>query len=227
MTIVEATNQQLTLAGIETSAILLNRFAECFEEFRIKLQTLSLPCRDAGSCTRFGEKVYGCVLPLTDAAFNSLKKADWFVPRKTVIYGLGNAHEAWRFGHLSMNVLVQSRSLAAIHAAVDATQSLILRGIGQCGRVPIALPVVVKNNGRAVRGVTRNVGSGGMAVDLLRKTDLPRRVTLSFVLPGVAPLNRTASPRWYSGNLVGLHFDSPEKDVVLERWVQEYSGLGT
>jgi hypothetical protein len=215
--------QELTLAGIETSTTVLNRFVESFDEFSIRLQTLSLP----SSRPRSYKKIYACVLPLTDTAVSSLKKADWFVPRKTVIYGLGNSNDARRFGHLGMNVLVQSRSHAVVHAAVDATQSLILRGIGQCGRVPIVLPVVVKANGRVGRGITRNIGSGGMAVDLLRKTDLPLQIRLSFVLPGVGTLTRTGSPRWYSGNLVGLQFDPPLKDVVLEQWVREYSRLGT
>ena len=214
---------EIALAGIETSDTVLNRFVESFEEFSIKLQALSLPSSGSHACG----KIYACVLPLTDTAVSTLKKANWFVPRRTVIYGLGKGRDACRFGHVSMNVLVQSRSHAVVHAAVDATQSLILKGIGQCGRVPIVLPVVVKANGKAIRAITRNIGSGGMAIDMLRKTDLPHQIGLSFVLPGVGPLNRIASPRWYSGNLVGLQLDPPLKDPVLEQWVRKYSLLGT
>jgi hypothetical protein len=217
---VTTANQVLTLAGIETSATVLNRFIESFEEFNVKLQALSLPFGTFG-------KIYACVLPLTDTAVSALKKSNWFVPRRTVIYGLGNGSDAWQFGHLSMNVLVRSRSHAVVHAAVDATQSLILRGIGPCGRVPIVLPVVLAANGKAMRAITTNIGSGGMAIHLMRKADLPVQVRLRFILPGVGPLNRTASPRWYSGNLVGLQFDPPHKDVVLEQWVEKYSMLGT
>jgi hypothetical protein len=220
---VETATKRLTLAGIETSATLLSTFVESLEEFGIKLQTLSLPSLNAS----FLGRIYGCIMPLTDTAVSTLKKADWFVPRRTVIYGLGNANEACQFGHLGMNVLVHSRSHAAVRAAVDATQSLILRGIGQCGRVPIVLPVMIKANGRAIRAITRNIGSGGMAIELLRKTDLPLQTRLSFILPGVGPLNRAASPRWYSGNLVGLQFGPPVKEAVLEQWVRGYSRLGT
>jgi hypothetical protein len=219
---VETETQQFTLAGIEVSATLLEKFVESFDRFNLDAQTLRLPSRDISNCG----KIRGCVLLLTKTAVGTLKEAAWFAPRRTLIYGVGNSNEAWRFGHLGMNVLVQSKSDAGVRAAVDATQALICRGIGECARVPIALPVRVDALRKAMPGITRNIGSGGMAIELFRKTALPLRVALGFALPGSGSLILAASPRWYSGNLVGLQFEPTIWNTTVEQWVQQYARLG-
>jgi hypothetical protein len=213
---------QLTLASIDIAAGVLDKFVESFSAFNIDTQVIQLPSEDVNG---YG-KIQGCVLSLTEAAVSKLKKASWFTPRRTVIYGLGSANKACRFGDLGVNVLVKSRADAEIRAAVNATQSLIWRGMGKCARVPIALPVRIDALGKAIPGITTNVGSGGIAVQLLRQTGLPSPVTLSLILPGLGPLVRKASARWYSGNLVGFQLHPPVEDSVLVEWVQQYSRLG-
>jgi len=41
---------------------------------------------------------------------------------------------------LGINALLATSSDASIRMAVEATQSLLSRGVGECGRVPVANP---------------------------------------------------------------------------------------
>jgi PilZ domain len=215
-------NRQFTLAGFKVDPKLLLGFADSFERLNATILTVHL---------RAGQRddhrdINACVLPLAETAVAGLKKSAWFVPRRTVVYGIGGAKEATRFVELGINALLQTASDASIRAAVEATQPLLSRGVGACGRVPIATLVRIAAEGRTLTGITKNVGYGGMAVRLLRSADLPEEIGVHFVLPNAGSFSLTASPRWYSGSLVGLRFQPSAQEEALKRWVKDYSLLG-
>ena len=155
-----------------------------------------------------------------------LKRSPWFMPRRTVVYGIGGAKETTRFVELGINALLETGSDASIRAAVEATQSLLSRGVGACGRVPIVTLVTIDAEGRTLTAITKNVGYGGMAVRLVRNAALPQEIRVHFVLPYAGSFSLVASPRWYSGRLVGLRFQPSVQEEALRRWVHDYSLLG-
>ena len=215
--------QKLTLAGIHVNRNLLLRFAESFNWCDVTI--LTVPSQAAGK-SKENRKINACVLPLNETAVGWLKKSSWFLPRRTMIYGIGGLRELTRFVDLGINVLLETSSYLSIQAAVTATQPLLSRGIGTCARVPIAMPVRIEAEGRVLAGITKNFGSGGMAVKLFRNVAVPQHIKLSFVLPGAGLLSLSASPRWYSGRLVGLRFQPSVHEKTLSQWVHEYSLLG-
>lgn len=215
-------NRQFTLAGFKVDRKLLVGFADSFERLNASILTVHLR---SGQSDEHRE-INACVLPLAETAVAGLKKSPWFVPRRTVIYGIGGAKEATKFVELGINALLGTASDASIRAAVEATQFLLSRGVGACGRVPIATPVRIDAEGRTLTGITKNVGYGGMAVRLLRNADLPQEIGMHFVLPYAGSFSLIASPRWYSGRLVGLRFQPSAQEEALKRWVNDYSLLG-
>ena len=130
-------NRQFTLAGFKVDPKLLVSFADSFERLNASILTVHL----RSGQKREHREINACVLPLAENAVAGLKKSPWFVPRRTVVYGIGGAKEATRFVELGVNALLKTSSDASIRAAVEATQSLLSRGVGAYGRVPLAIPV--------------------------------------------------------------------------------------
>src|SRR2546426_5339821 len=126
-------NQRFTLAGMQVSRKLLVGFADSFERLNTSILTVHLR---PGKGDDYHE-ITACVLPLGETTVARLKKSPWFLPRRTVVYGIGGPREATRFVALGINALLATSSDVSIRAAVEATQSLLSRGIGKCGRVPI------------------------------------------------------------------------------------------
>ncbi len=215
-------NRQFTLAGFKVDPKLLVSFADSFERLNASILTVHLRSAQRGEL----HEINACVLPLAENAVAGLKKSAWFVPRRTVVYGIGGAKEATRFVELGVNALLKTGSDICIRAAAEATQSLLSRGVGACGRVPLATPVRIDADGRTLTGITKNVGYGGMAVHLLRNTDVTQEIGVRFVLPYGGSFSLAASPRWYSGRLVGLRFQPSIQEPALRQWVQDYSLLG-
>ena len=218
----DPTKNRFTLAGFRVDSKLLAGFSDCFKRLNVSIVILHLR---SGQNTD-DRKINACVLPLSEAAVAWLNKSPWFFPRRTVVYGIGTAREAKRFVDLGINALLESSSDHSVQAAVEATQSLLSRGIGKCGRVPLATVVKIHGRGRWLTGITKNVGYGGVAVRLFRNVALPQEITVDFVLPYAGLFSLAASPRWYSGRLVGLRFQPSAQQKVLMRWVHEYSLLG-
>jgi hypothetical protein len=218
----ELRKHPFTLAGFKVGHKLLVGFADSFE--RLNANILTVHFRSGESIDH--REINGCVLPLGEAAVAWLKKSPWFRPRRTVVYGIGGAKEAKWFVALGINALLENSSDASIRLAVEATQSLLSRGVGEYGRVPIATLVTIDAQGKTLTGITKNVGYGGMAVRLLRNVALPQEITVKFILPYATMFSLAASPRWYSGRLVGLRFQASVQEEALRRWVRDYSLLG-
>lgn len=213
---------RFTLLGFKVDRQLLADFADTFKRLNVSAVTVCM-----GSGQRHGDRqINACVLPLRETAVAWLKQSAWFRPRRTVVYGIGGARAAKRFAGLGINALLKDGSQHSIQAAVEATHSLLLRGVGECGRVPIAIDVEINAQGRTLTGVTKNVGYGGLAVRLIRNVALPDVVTLNFTLPYAGSFSLVASPRWYSGSLAGLRFEPSSQEPVLKQWLHDYSLLG-
>ena len=213
---------RVTLAGLEVNSKLLLKFAESFKAFNLVVRPVEMKTsnhRQAGSIT-------ACVLPLNQAAVASLRKSGWFLPRRTLLYGIGDWSDVDRFSDLGINALLERTTDLSFRAAVSTTRSVIAHGIGEYARVPIVTAVTIKAEGVAVKGISRNVGPGGMAVTLSRNLSLPAEIHIDFTLPGARPFSLRASPRWYSGLLVGLRFQPSKSEKLLRKWISEYASLG-
>jgi PilZ domain len=184
------------------------------------------PLKARSSKKKDAQEIAGCVLPLNDSGVEWLRTSDWFAPRRTLVYGIGDVSEATRFQDLGINALLENTTDFSIRLAVLATQSVVSRGIGEYARVPIVTAVAIETEEIKLKAITRNVGKGGMAASLLRNTSLPEEVQVSFVLPNAGRFQLRASPRWYSGRVVGLKFQPSKKDHKLQKWIGEYSCLG-
>jgi hypothetical protein len=218
----ELRKHPFTLAGFKVDPKLLVDFADSFE--RLNASILTVHFRSGESIDH--REINGCVLPLSESAVAWLKKSPWFRPRRTVVYGIGGPRQAKWFVTLGINALLENSSDTSIRLAVEATQSLLSRGIGECGRVPIATCVKIDAQGKTLTGITKNVGYGGMAVYLFRNVALPQEITVKFILPYATTFSLAASPRWYSGRLVGLRFQASVREEALKRWVHDYALLG-
>lgn len=217
-----SSSHRVTLAGIEIDSKLLLRFAESFKTFNFDVQPVEMTSANA----RPAGAVTACVLPLNRTAVALLRGSEWFLPRRTLLYGLGDWSDAARYRDLGINALLERTTDLSFRTAVSTTQSVITRGIGAYVRVPIVTGVRLKAEGVAARGITRNIGPGGMAVTLARNVSLPDTIEVDFSLPEGRQFSLRASPRWYSGLLVGLCFEPSKSEKVLRKWIGEYSGLG-
>jgi hypothetical protein len=209
------------VAGFEIDSKLLLKFAESFKLFNFDVQLIEVKSASNGQAGA----VTACVLPLNQTAVACLRNSSWFLPRRTLLYGIGNWSDAAKFSDLGINALLEETTHLSFRTAISSTHTLIGRGIGAHARVPIVTSVMVKAEGITVRGITRNLGPGGMAVTLSRDASLPD-VDLDFSLPGAGPLSLRGSPRWYSGFLVGLCFQPSASTKTLRKWISGYSQLG-
>jgi hypothetical protein len=211
---------RLTLAGLGVDRGLLLRLADSFRKLNASVQTVHLGAGENGN----NHDINACLLPLTRAAVLSLEKSPWFQPCRTLIYGVGGALDVARFAGLGINALLDGNNEASIRSAVDATKSIL--SFGERGRVPIATLVQIDAEGKILTGITKNVGIGGMAVQLFRNASLPHEIKVNLVLPYAGSIRIIASPHWYSGRLVGLRFKPLTEKTRLKSWVKDYSMLG-
>lgn len=212
----------LTLGGIEIDPRLLSRFAESFQAFKVDVAIVTVESATSAPTAA----ITACLLPLRASAVASLGRCGWFSQRRTLLYAIGNRHRATEFHELGINALLETTTDLSFRAAISSTRSVIARGIGECARVPMVIPVSIEAEGSVIKGLTSNVGDGGMALRLARSFSLPNQVTLRFALPGLGSVLLNASPRWYSGLLVGLRFEPSNNETALKRWVRQYSLLG-
>jgi hypothetical protein len=118
-------NRQFTLAGFKVDPKLLVDFADSFERLNVSILTVHLRSGQSDG----HREINACVLPLAGTAVARLKNSPWFVPCRTVVYGIGGAKEATRFVELGINALLETGSDSSVRAAVEATQSLLYRGV--------------------------------------------------------------------------------------------------
>src|SRR2546427_206394 len=95
-------NRQFTLAGFKVDPKLLVDFADSFERLNVSILTVHLRSGQSDG----HREINACVLPLAGTAVARLKNSPWFVPCRTVVYGIGGAKEATRFVELGINALL-------------------------------------------------------------------------------------------------------------------------
>jgi PilZ domain len=214
--------QCISLAGPALRPRVLAQFADSLKAFNFEVRLV-----DVASASRSQNSVHACLLPLTRTAVASVRKSKWFAPRRTLVYGIGDWRAAAQFRDLGINALIEKPSDLNFRTALSMTQSVIGRGIGRQARVPIVTRVRIQTGGLQIIGLTRNIGPGGMALTLARSVSLPDVVEVTFALPGGHELSLSASPRWYSGVLVGLCHHPSGNSKLLKKWIDQYSRLGT
>jgi hypothetical protein len=212
-----------TLAGFKVSRKVLDSFVDGFRRFDVAVRLIHMHKGQLENSVR----VNACALPLNGHAISWLTKTSWYSPRRTVIYAVGNTKRLNDFPDLAVNALLQTGTVSNVLAAIDATHPLLVRGISQSARVPIAVSVAIEADGKRLIALTKNVGYGGMAVKLHRMPSLPETVNVNFSLPDAGPFSLSAAPRWYSGRFVGLQFRSSKEENSLKAWVKSYSSLGS
>jgi hypothetical protein len=212
----------LTAVALDLSPGLLATLSQAFARGNVELVPISAASANHGA----RDRVQGCFLPLNARSVRSVAGASsWFVPRQTMVYALGDFEDAVRFARLGINALVNLEDGLSLRAAVDATRNLLSRSFDESSRVPVVVPVRIETQNGSLEGLSRNVGSGGMAVRLLRNCSLPARVSLAFELPDGPELTLDAQPRWYSGSLVGFQFLASAASSGIKRWVLRYARL--
>jgi hypothetical protein len=215
--------QCIPLAGLALGPRLLTKFADSFKAFNFEVRLVNVASANGHSQS----SVVACLLPLNEKAVASLRKSKWFMPGRTLVYGIGSWRAAAQFCDVGINALIERPSDLNFRTAISMTQSVIGRGIGTHTRVPIVTRVTIQTGALEVTGLTRNIGPGGMALTLARSVSLPEVVQARFSLPGGHELSLSASPRWYSGLVVGLCHQSSDSRKLLEKWIDQYSRLGT
>jgi PilZ domain len=211
----------LTAITVDLKAGLLARVGDAFERGNVELVTI--PAKQAEE-HKVG-RAQACFLPLNVESVQSAGASSWFVPRQTVLYGLGCSEDAARFGYFGINALLNLEDELSVRAAVDTTRNLLCRNLDERSRIPIVVAVRIETEHGVAEGLTRNIGCGGMAVRLSRACSLPLQVNLAFQLPQDATLSVAAVPRWYSGSLVGFQFPASSATSMVKRWVFRYSRL--
>ena len=212
-----------TLGGCHVSDKQLADFADALETVRVNVRTIKLPAAKREN----NHGINACVLPLHGIAVRSLNSSSWFVPRRTMVYGIGKIKAAMQYVDLGINALIGPATPLDFRSAIEATRAVLSGPTGHFERVPILSVVEIAAQGRTWTGITKNVGTGGMALRLIRSGPLPQEVTLKFVLPYSGLFSVKASPRWYSGRIVGLRFHDPDSVRSLRDWLLQYSSLGS
>src|SRR5205814_9287251 len=93
------TREQFTLVGLNVSRKLLDTFVDGFRRFQVNIRPIhvqSAKCSDLMQAN-------ACVLPLNVSAVTLLKRASWYLPRRTVIYGIGETKRLNDFRDMGVN----------------------------------------------------------------------------------------------------------------------------
>jgi hypothetical protein len=217
----QAVKRALTAVAVDLPRELEAILCQSFSHGNVNLVTVPVGEADKG---KLGS-AQACFLLLNQRSVRTATTSKWFARRRTMLYGLGKQDDVMRFAQLGINAWVDFTDELSVRAAVDTTRNLLSRAFDECSRVPIVVPVRVQTESGTVKGISRNLGYGGMAVRLQRPCSLPAAGMLEFQLPGAATATLPASPRWYSGSLVGFQFCPPEQSDLIKKWVRQYSYL--
>lgn len=209
------------LAGIDLERGSLSAFENCFRRFKLKVKVCYITADQKLDKTRFD----GCVLRIDDRAPEILARVrSSALNRSSLAYGIGNTEAASKVAHLGLNAMVPSLEESEVLKAAEVTYLLLVRKLRRFVRVPIVTQVQIETPAQSITGLTRDIGAGGMALQIPPGVRVPGKVTVSFVLPGLAPITVPAFPCWYSGDAVGLQFAGSEDLKDVKDWVDRYLG---
>jgi PilZ domain len=212
-----------TLAGLHIDADTLALFQRSFAEYRVNVRPVTVS--DAAELER--RRFDTCVLPLDDsgpAVIAAIRSSR--LNSHSVLYGVAVAGHDVPLDHLGVNALLEDTTEPVVLRAVERTYLLLTRHLRRYARIPLVLPVMVESEGELIRGMSRDIGAGGMAVELPVKMPAARPVKLTFHLAGTDPFTVECLSCWNVGTEVGFQFQGGPDQQKVKTWVDEYlSGL--
>jgi hypothetical protein len=128
-------------------------------------------------------------------------------------------------------ILYKPVSAERAKSSFRAARALMKRERRRNSRVSVNFPLemVSAQSGARIKANTTDVGEGGLAVSIPRRTKPHGKWNLSFTLPGSTKVDVAAEFAWEgSGTQVGLRFVNPSPDVVhqLREWLGRNSPEG-
>ena len=125
-------------------------------------------------------------------------------------------------------ILYKPVSAERAKSSFRAARALMKRERRRNSRVSVNFPLemVSAQSGARIKANTTDVGEGGLAVSIPRRTKPHGQWSLSFTLPGSSKIEVAAEFAWEgSGTQVGLRFVNPSPDVA--RRLREWLGRNT
>jgi hypothetical protein len=125
-------------------------------------------------------------------------------------------------------ILYKPVSAERAKSSFRAARALMKRERRRNSRVSVNIPLemVSAQSGARIKANTTDVGEGGLAVSIPRRTKPHGQWSLSFTLPGSSKIEVVAEFAWEgSGTQVGLRFVNPSPDVA--RRMREWLGRNT
>lgn len=179
--------------------------------------------------TLLKEKFEGCVLHLDGPDAESVLKAarESRSNRGIVLYGISTGIlSAMRFSKYGINAVL-SNPLERANAlkAVRATYLLALHEFRRYVRIPVAISVNLRVDGRTVTTMSHEVSSGGMSLESPDLLPGKLQVEASFQLPGEAAVTMPAEICWRRepSSTLGVRFDPMDaRRQVVRNWIESY-----
>ncbi|MEO5937307.1 MAG: PilZ domain-containing protein [Terriglobales bacterium] len=198
---------------------------ECFKPFQIRTHRVT---EDAAAALR-KEKFEGCVLRLGDADAEAIVQAarESRSNRGIVIYGISSGIlPALKFSKYGINAVL-SDPLERNNAlkAVRATYLLALHEFRRYVRIPIAIPVTLRVDGRNITMLSQEVSGGGMSLETPDMLEGKVRVDVTFELPGEEAVSMPAEICWRRtpSSTLGVRFSATDvRRQVVRNWIESY-----
>lgn len=199
--------------------------ADCFKPFQIQTRRVD----ETPAATLLKEKFEGCVLHLEDPDAEAILKAarESRSNRGIVLYGISSGLlPAMKFSKYGINaVLADPLERAKALKAVRATYLLAVHEFRRYVRIPIAIMVNIRVDGRNVTTLSHEISSGGMSLESPDMLPGKLQVEVTFQLPGSPVVTAPAEICWRRepSSTLGVRFDplDPSRQVV-RNWIESY-----
>ncbi|HUS19851.1 MAG TPA: PilZ domain-containing protein [Terriglobales bacterium] len=199
--------------------------ADVFKPFQIQTRRVD---QNAAN-TLLKEKFEGCVLRLEDPEADSVLKAarESRSNRGIVLYGISAGMlNAMKFSKYGINaVLTDPLERSNALKAVRATYLLALHEFRRYVRIPVAITVGIRVDGRHISTVSQEVSGGGMSLESPDMLPGKLKVEVSFELPGESPVTMPAEICWRRepSSTIGVRFEPLDaRRQVVRNWIESY-----
>ncbi len=199
--------------------------SECFKPFQIQTRRVN----SDPAATLLKEKFEGCVVRLDDADAEAVLQAarNSRSNRGIVLYGIANGVlPALKFSKYGVNaILADPLERNNALKAVRATYLLALHEFRRYVRIPVAITVNLRVNGRNVTTLSQEVSGGGMSLESADLLEGKAKVEASFQLPGEAAVSIPAEICWRRphNSTIGIRFEATDaRRQVVRNWIESY-----
>jgi hypothetical protein len=199
--------------------------ADVFKPFQIQTRRVT----DNVVETLSKEKFEGCVLRLDDDDAEAVIKSarESRSNRGIVLYGIASGMlPAIKFSKYGINAVLsdpleRSNSLKAVRA----TYLLALHEFRRYVRIPIAVKVNLRVDGRYVTTLSQEISSGGMSLESPDMLPGKLKVEVTFQLPGEDEVTMPAEICWRRepSSTLGVRFEPMDaRRQVVRNWIESY-----